>query len=178
MRTVSFTPSTATPRPALTPSSSSTPRQTPPHCHPASPGNSSPAGHCSSSRPGLQFRPSHKELSQSGVDSSGYSSSEGTYRKPMAAPCSTGRVSSNTGDPNTRYRSRIKSAFNSLSSECWSLLVFACVCVSLRCHVIISLFVFVLLADSALMLGATVCAKTHDVAALGMVFVYDHCYFL
>ncbi|CAI5681248.1 SUN domain-containing protein 1 [Oreochromis niloticus] len=135
MRTVPFTPSTATPRPALTPSSSSTPRQTPPRCHLASPGNSSPAGHCSSSTPGLHFRPSHKELSQSGVDSSGYSSSEGTYRKPMAAPCSTGRVSSNTGDPNTGYRSRIKSAFNSLS-------------------------------DSALMLGATVCAKTHDVAVL------------
>lgn len=112
MRTVPFAPSAATPRPALTPSS--TPSQTPTRCHSASPEFSPSTGHCSSSRPGLLFRPSHKELSQSGVDSSGYSSSEGTYRKPITAPCSTARVSSNSGDPNTGYRSRIKSAVSSL----------------------------------------------------------------
>lgn len=71
--------------------------------------------------------------------------------------------------PDTEAESKVPSTALAVSVE---------VCVSLRCHVIISLFVFVLLADSALMLGATVCAKTHDVAALGMVFVYDHCYFL
>lgn len=71
--------------------------------------------------------------------------------------------------PDTEAESKVPSTALAVSVE---------VCLCLRCHVIISLFVFVLLADSALMLGATVCAKTHDVAALGMVFVYDHCYFL
>ncbi|XP_040892843.1 uncharacterized protein si:dkey-92f12.2 [Toxotes jaculatrix] len=113
MRTVPYVSTTATPRPALTPSSS-TPSQRP-MGYPSVPPEKSPyAGLSSSSRPGLHLRPNHKEPPQSGVDSSGYSSSEGSYRKPVPATSSPSRASSNSGAPSPGYRSRISSAFVSL----------------------------------------------------------------
>ncbi|XP_071360239.1 uncharacterized protein sun2 [Trachinotus anak] len=109
MRTVPYVSTTATPRPALTPSSS---RSQTPTCCPLAPPEKSPyAGLYSSNRPGLHLRPNHKELSQSGVDSSGYSSSEGTYKKPIVA---TNTMSSNNEALSPGYRSRISSAFFSL----------------------------------------------------------------
>ncbi|XP_076584359.1 uncharacterized protein sun2 [Chaetodon auriga] len=89
MRTVPYVSTVATPRPALTPSS--TWSQTPPRCPSEPPEKSPPPGLSSSSRAGLHLRPNHKELSQSGLDSSGYSSSEGPHRKPTAATSSTSR---------------------------------------------------------------------------------------
>ncbi|KAG7222518.1 hypothetical protein INR49_016206 [Caranx melampygus] len=121
MRTAPYVSSTATPRPALTPSSGRS--QTPTCCHSAPPekGPYTPyTGPYGSSRPGLHLRPNHKELSQSGVDSSGYSSSEGTYRKPAAAT-SSDKMSSNNGAPSPGYGSRISSAFVSLKGV-WLLL--------------------------------------------------------
>ncbi|XP_023146921.1 uncharacterized protein sun2 [Amphiprion ocellaris] len=73
MRTVPYVPITVTPRPALTPSSAQ--GQAPTRCRPVPPEKSPYTGLSSGSR--LHLRPNHKELSQSGVDSSGYSSSEG-----------------------------------------------------------------------------------------------------
>ncbi|GLD63897.1 SUN domain-containing protein 2 isoform X1 [Lates japonicus] len=108
MRTVPYVSTTATPRPALTPSARS---QTPTRCPLVPPEKSPYAGLCSSSRPGLHLRPNHKELSQSAVDSSGYSSSEGTYRKPIVAPSSTRRMSSSSGAPSSGYRGKISRAF-------------------------------------------------------------------
>ncbi|XP_040002748.1 SUN domain-containing protein 1 isoform X2 [Xiphias gladius] len=109
MRTVHYVSTTATPRPALTPSST---RSQTPTCLPSVPPEKSPyAGLCSSSRPGLHLRPNHKELSQSALDSSGYSSSEGIYRKPMVAASSSSRMSSNSGALSSGYRSRISGAF-------------------------------------------------------------------
>ncbi|KAM9363768.1 uncharacterized protein sun2 [Symphorus nematophorus] len=102
MRTVPYVPAVATPRPALVPSSRSQTPTVPPERSPH-------AGLCS--RPGLHHRPNHKELSQSGVDSSGYSSSEGPQKKPTAV---TGRICSNSGAPSAGYGSRISSAFFSL----------------------------------------------------------------
>ncbi|XP_074486954.1 uncharacterized protein LOC141765034 isoform X1 [Sebastes fasciatus] len=102
MRTVPYVSTTVTPRAPLTPSS--TRSQTPPRCPSVPPPERGYAGLCSSSRPGLYLRPNHKELSQSGVDSSGYSSSEGPHRKPTS-------TSSNSGAPSTGYRDRISSAF-------------------------------------------------------------------
>ncbi|XP_042254297.1 uncharacterized protein LOC121887527 isoform X2 [Thunnus maccoyii] len=125
MRTVPYVATTATPRPALTPSSplspsspscpSSTRGQTPTRCPSVPPEKNSCPGLCSSSRlGGLHLRPNHKELNQSSIDSSGYSSSEGTYRKP-AAPISTpSKISSNGVAPNNGYKSRISSAFFNL----------------------------------------------------------------
>lgn len=125
MRTVPYVATTATPRPALTPSSplspsspscpSSTRGQTPTRCPSVPPEKNSCPGLCSSSRlGGLHLRPNHKELNQSSIDSSGYSSSEGTYRKP-AAPISTpSKISSNSVAPNNGYKSRISSAFFNL----------------------------------------------------------------
>ncbi|XP_035464403.2 nuclear migration and anchoring protein unc-84-like [Scophthalmus maximus] len=64
-------------------------------CGPSVPPEKSPyPGHYSPSMPGLHLRPNHKELSQSGVGSSGYSSSEGLSDAPSSG-----------------YRSRISSAF-------------------------------------------------------------------
>ncbi|XP_070783098.1 SUN domain-containing protein 2 [Enoplosus armatus] len=113
MRTVPYTSTMATPRPALTPSSAR--NQTPTRCPTVPPEKSPYAALCSSSRPGLHLRPNHKELSQS-VDSSGYSSSEGTHMKPTAATTTsyTSRSHSDSGAPTTGYRSRINSAFFSL----------------------------------------------------------------
>lgn len=118
-RTVSYVPTVATPRPALTPSRG----QTPTLC-PSVPSEKSPLGGlCSSGKPGLHVTPNHKELSQSGVDSSGYSSSEGTLRKPKAATTSgTNKIHGNSG-----YRSRISSAFLSLMGE-YRVFESKCVC--------------------------------------------------
>ncbi|XP_041838940.1 SUN domain-containing protein 2 [Melanotaenia boesemani] len=110
MRTIPYVPTVATPRPALSTSSSRS--QTPTQC-PSVSSERSP-GICSSSMTGLHCRPNHKELSQSGIDSSGYSSSEGTYRRPMPDASSTCKVSTKSGAPTTGYRSRVSSAFNSL----------------------------------------------------------------
>ncbi|XP_019958172.2 uncharacterized protein sun2 [Paralichthys olivaceus] len=109
MRTEPFVFTTATPRPALTPSSSGS--QTPTRCPSVPPERSLYAGHYSSTRPGLHLRPNHKEPTQSGVDSSGYSSSEGIYKRPFIAPSSS---DSTSGAPGSGYRSRISSAFFSL----------------------------------------------------------------
>lgn len=129
MRTVPYS-TTATPRPALIPSSSRS--QTPSHCCAAPPEKSTHAGLHSSSSPGLHLRPDHKTLSQSGVDSSGYSSSEGTYRKPTATTTSTSRPSTNNGAPSTGYKSRISSAILSLMGEyCSVCCVCYCLCVCL-----------------------------------------------
>ncbi|KAM7394632.1 hypothetical protein PAMP_021420 [Pampus punctatissimus] len=112
MKTVPYVSTMATPRPALTPSSS---RSQTPTCGPSVPPEKSPnAGLSSSSRPGLHLRPNHKELSN--IDSSGYSSSEGTYRKPLApagASVAT-KISSNSEAPSHGYKSRINSAFFNL----------------------------------------------------------------
>ncbi|XP_073329841.1 uncharacterized protein sun2 isoform X2 [Pagrus major] len=110
MRTVPYLPTVATPRPALTPSSSRS--QTPTPFPSGPPEKCAVGGPCSSSRPGLHHRPNHKELTQSSVDSSGYSSSEGPQRKPAAA--SAGRIHGNSVAPSAGYRSRVSSAFLSL----------------------------------------------------------------
>ncbi|XP_078131052.1 uncharacterized protein LOC144533503 isoform X3 [Sander vitreus] len=114
MRTVPNISTTPTPRPPLTPSS--TRSQTPPCCPSVPPEKSPYAGLCSSSRPGLHLRPNHKELGQSAVDSSGYSSSEGPHRKPTASS-STSRISSNSGAPSIGYMSRVSSAFFGLMAN-------------------------------------------------------------
>ncbi|KAG7485701.1 hypothetical protein JOB18_016019 [Solea senegalensis] len=108
MRTATFT--TATPRPALAPSRSRS--QTPTSCPTVPPSEkSSYTGHCVSNRPGLHLRPNPKELGQSGVDSSGYSSSEGTDRKPVSATSSTGGSSIPSDAPSSEYMNRINTAF-------------------------------------------------------------------
>ncbi|XP_030289296.1 SUN domain-containing protein 1 isoform X2 [Sparus aurata] len=113
MRTVPYLPPVATPRPALTPSSS---RSQTPTLSPSVPPEKCPvAGPCSSSRPGLHHRPNHKELTQSSVDSSGYSSCEGPQRKPTAV--STDRIHGNSVAPGAGYRSRMSSAFSSLMAN-------------------------------------------------------------
>uniref|UniRef100_A0A8D0D363 SUN domain-containing protein 1-like n=1 Tax=Sander lucioperca TaxID=283035 RepID=A0A8D0D363_SANLU len=114
MRAVPNISTTPTPRPPLTPSS--TRSQTPPCCPSVPPEKSPYAGLCSSSRPGLHLRPNHKELGQSAVDSSGYSSSEGPHRKPTASS-STSRISSNSGAPSIGYMSRVSSAFFGLMAN-------------------------------------------------------------
>uniref|UniRef100_A0A3Q3F712 Sad1 and UNC84 domain containing 2 n=1 Tax=Labrus bergylta TaxID=56723 RepID=A0A3Q3F712_9LABR len=104
MRTIPYV--TATPRPALTPSSARS--QTPTRCPSVPPETRFyTAGLHSPSIQGLHLRPNPKELSQSSVDSSGYSSSEGNHRKPTAF---TSRIQSNSGAPSAGYRSRISSA--------------------------------------------------------------------
>uniref|UniRef100_A0A1A8KI38 Sad1 and UNC84 domain containing 5 n=1 Tax=Nothobranchius kuhntae TaxID=321403 RepID=A0A1A8KI38_NOTKU len=110
MRTVPYSPSVVTPRPALTPSCSR--GQTPTRCSSVTPARSPSAGLCSSNTPALHCRADHKEKSQSGVDSSGYSSSEGAYRKPLPV---SNRIGS--GAPSVSYRSRVSSAFNRLTDS-------------------------------------------------------------
>ncbi|XP_036966403.1 uncharacterized protein si:dkey-92f12.2 [Acanthopagrus latus] len=113
MRTVPYLPTVATPRPALTPSSS---RSQTPTLGPSVPPEKCPvAGPCSSSRSVLHHRPNYKEPTQSSVDSSGYSSSEGPQRKPTAA--STDRIHGNSVAPGAGYRSRMSSAFSSLMNS-------------------------------------------------------------
>ncbi|XP_061587457.1 uncharacterized protein LOC133452250 [Cololabis saira] len=114
MRTVPYVPTIATPRPALT-SSSSSRSQTPTQCHPVAPESSPNAALCPSSVPGLHCRPQHKEQSLSGVDSSGYSSSEGTYKMSLPATGSSStKVSCKSWASSPGYGSRISSAFHTL----------------------------------------------------------------
>ncbi|XP_075939056.1 uncharacterized protein sun2 isoform X2 [Anarhichas minor] len=113
MRTVSYISTTATPRPPLT--TSSTRGQIPPTlCPSVPPEKSLYAGLRGSGWPGLHLRPdNHKELlSQSGVDSSGYSSSEGPHRKPAAATSSR-----NSRAPSAGYWDRISCSFFSLTDS-------------------------------------------------------------
>ncbi|XP_026159593.1 uncharacterized protein sun2 isoform X2 [Mastacembelus armatus] len=115
MRTVPHVSTIATPRPALIPSAT---RSQTPTCCPSAPSEKSPnSGLCSSSAAGLHLRPNHKELSHSGVDSSGYSSSEGTYRKPTVTTSGMSKMSSNSKAPSSGYRRRISSAFYSLMAN-------------------------------------------------------------
>ncbi|XP_008298893.1 uncharacterized protein sun2 isoform X2 [Stegastes partitus] len=115
MRTAPYVPTTVTPRPALTPSSARA--QTPTRCPSVPPEKSAYTGLFCSGGSGLHLRPNHKELSQSGVDSSGYSSSEGTYRKAVPATSNTSTVSRDSGAPSTGYRDRISSALDSLTDS-------------------------------------------------------------
>ncbi|XP_074521601.1 uncharacterized protein sun2 isoform X1 [Halichoeres trimaculatus] len=108
MRSVTYISTMATPRPALTPSSSRS--QTPSRCPSGPTETSSYSQFCSSSRPGLHLRPNLKELNQSSVDSSGYSSSEGTHRRPSVTSISTSRIHSTSAG----CKSRISSAFYGL----------------------------------------------------------------
>lgn len=107
-KTASFVSCMATPRPALTPSSSRS--QTPTRCPSVPPEKTPLTGLCSSSRPGLPLRPSYKEPSHSGLDSSGYSSSEGTHRRPTTAAPAADKSRVHSGAPRAGYRSRISSA--------------------------------------------------------------------
>lgn len=162
MRTVPYLPPVATPRPALTPSSS---RSQTPTLSPSVPPEKCPvAGPCSSSRPGLHHRPNHKELTQSSVDSSGYSSSEGPQRKPTAV--STDRIHGNSVAPGAGYRSRVSSAFSSLMGG-YEVCVFlrVCVCVSLHASVMISL-IHLFCADSLSLKAAAAQSK------IGMLLMY------
>nr|XP_046229049.1 uncharacterized protein sun2 [Scatophagus argus]XP_046229058.1 uncharacterized protein sun2 [Scatophagus argus] len=107
MRTTAYVP---TPRPALTPSSARS--QTPPRCPLVPPERSPRPELCSSGIPGSHLRPSREQLSPSGVDSSGYSSSEGPHRKPIS--CGTSRICGPSGAPSVGYRGRISRALYSL----------------------------------------------------------------
>ncbi|XP_074521604.1 uncharacterized protein sun2 isoform X3 [Halichoeres trimaculatus] len=111
MRSVTYISTMATPRPALTPSSSRS--QTPSRCPSGPTETSSYSQFCSSSRPGLHLRPNLKELNQSSVDSSGYSSSEGTHRRPSVTSISTSRIHSTSAG----CKSRISSAFYGLMAN-------------------------------------------------------------
>lgn len=123
MRTVACVSNVATPRPALTPLST--------RCPSVPPEKSPHAGLCSSRSPGLHLRPSHKELSQSGVESSGYSSSEGPHRQPAAAPSgSTSRAQGSSGAPSAGYGGRVSSALFTLMGGC-GVRVCLCVCACL-----------------------------------------------
>ncbi|XP_029014369.1 uncharacterized protein sun2 [Betta splendens] len=105
---------TATPRPALTPSltPSSSRSQTPTRCCSVPPERSPYAGLYSS------IRPEPKQPSHSGVDSSGYSSSEGPYRRPTA-PSSSSSTSPSTNPEasSAGYRSRISSSLSRLTDS-------------------------------------------------------------
>ncbi|XP_062291806.1 uncharacterized protein LOC133996235 isoform X1 [Scomber scombrus] len=115
-RTVSYVSPVVTPRPAVTPSSSSR-SQTPTHCPSVPPEKSYYAGLCSSSRPGLHLRPNHKELNQNSIDSSGYSSSEGNYKNPTTPTSTASKISSNSAAPSNGYKTRIRSAFFNLTDS-------------------------------------------------------------
>lgn len=125
MRTVPYVPTIATPRPALTTSSSRS--QTPTRCLSVAPEKSLDAGPCPSSMSGLQHRLHHREQSHSGVDSSGYSSSEGIHRRPLPATSSTSKPSSKSGSYSPGYRSRINSAICTLIGEYWHLYLHECI---------------------------------------------------
>uniref|UniRef100_A0A672FWP6 SUN domain-containing protein n=1 Tax=Salarias fasciatus TaxID=181472 RepID=A0A672FWP6_SALFA len=103
MRTVSYVTSAPTPRPALTPLGSRS--QTPARGPSTPPERSYHTRHCSSGAPG------RTEPGQSGVDSSGYSSSEGAGRKPCPV---TGKLGGASRGPCVGLRSRISSAFSRL----------------------------------------------------------------
>ncbi|MEQ2309856.1 hypothetical protein AMECASPLE_002783 [Ameca splendens] len=113
MRTAPSIPAVTTPRPALTPSSTHCHMSTP--CHSRTPERKPYPGPGSSSLLALHHRPKDKEPGQSGVDSSGYSSSEGPYRKPLPATSTPRATSSSSGGaPSPGYKSRISDAFYKL----------------------------------------------------------------
>lgn len=124
IKTVPYAPPALTPRPALTPSS--THCHTSMQCHSKLPERIPLSSPCSSSLPTLNHRAKAKEPSQSGVDSSGYSSSEGPYRKPLPATSTpkTTSSSSSSGATGPEYKRRIRDAFNNLMGEDY----FLCVC--------------------------------------------------
>ncbi|KAK1886707.1 SUN domain containing protein 1 [Dissostichus eleginoides] len=106
MRTLPFLPSsTVTPRPPLTPSPSRTPLRYPS----LPPERSLYSGLGCSIRPGLTSGAELKERTQSGVESSGYSSSEGPLL--WKTPSNTRNTSKG---PNAGYWGRIRGAFYSL----------------------------------------------------------------
>ncbi|XP_038160751.1 uncharacterized protein LOC119796320 isoform X2 [Cyprinodon tularosa] len=105
IRTVPDPPAAPTHRPALTPSSTNCHMR----CHSKTPEKSSHAGPHSSGLLGLH---KHKEPGQSGVDSSGYSSSEGQYGKPLPVTSTPRRTSSSSGAAlGLGFKSRISDAF-------------------------------------------------------------------
>ncbi|KAM4594875.1 uncharacterized protein V3H82_002476 [Fundulus diaphanus] len=107
MRTVPYVPAAPTPRPALTPSS--TPCHASVRRHSRTPEKSPHSGPCGA---GLPASHKDKEPSQSAVDSSGYSSSEGHYRKPLPATSTPRTTSSGSGGaPSPGYKSKINDAF-------------------------------------------------------------------
>lgn len=162
MRTVPYSPTIATPRPALAPSSSRC--QTPTRCSSATPEPSPHAVLFSSSVPAPHCRANSKELGQSGVDSSGYSSSEGTYRKPLPVTGKTSCTSSRSGTPSPAYRSRIRSAFYSLMGERFFLILCLSLCYE---RIIICLF----WADSASVMAVVVHSKMLHLRDSGMLSV-------
>lgn len=128
LRSVTFAPTAPTPRPALTPSSPQ--NHTSKQCHSMTPERSPSPGHCDAGLPPLQHGSKNKEQSQSGADSSGYSSAEGPYRKPSPATSTTRTPPGSSGAaPSPGYRSRINDAFSNLMSENY-FVFYMCVCVS------------------------------------------------
>ncbi|XP_023190191.1 uncharacterized protein LOC102231624 [Xiphophorus maculatus] len=116
LRSVTFAPTAPTPRPALTPSSPQ--NHTSKQCHSMTPERSPSPGHCDAGLPPLQHESKSKEQSQSGADSSGYSSAEGPYRKPSPATSTTRTPPSSSGAaPSPGYRSRINDAFSNLMNS-------------------------------------------------------------
>ncbi|RVE75873.1 hypothetical protein OJAV_G00003120 [Oryzias javanicus] len=111
-RTIPYSPAAVTPRPALTASS---PRsQTPTKCSSVTPVTNAKAGLCIPEKTGLSHRLHLKGPCQSGVDSSGYSSSEGTYLRPLPASTSSSCTDhSKVQNPNAGYIDRVSSAFSS-----------------------------------------------------------------
>ncbi|KAM4750585.1 uncharacterized protein sun2 [Anableps anableps] len=113
LRTVPYAPAVPTPRPALTPSFTKNHTSTP--CHSRTPERGALAGPCISGLAALHHRPKNKEPSQSGVDSSGYSSSEGPCSKPLPATSTPRRTSSSSGGaPCPGLKSRISDVFSNL----------------------------------------------------------------
>lgn len=117
IRPAPYAPPALTPRPALTPSSTHCHTST--HCHSKTPERIPLSSPCGSSLPTLNHRAKTKEPSQSGVDSSGYSSSEGPYRKPLPATStpkttSSSSSSSSSGAASPGYKRRIRDAFYNL----------------------------------------------------------------
>lgn len=119
MRTVPYAPSAATPRPALT--GSSPPSQTPTKRSSVTPEKNTKAGLSISEKTGVYHRPHLKGPSQSGADSSGYSSSEGTYLRPLPATnsSSSSTDSSKVQTPNAGYIDQVRSAFWTLIGKSW-----------------------------------------------------------
>lgn len=90
-------------------------------------------------RPGIHHQPNLKELRQSTMDSSGYSSSEDPNRKPTrSAANSAGRTG---GSSIAGYRHRINSAFFSLMGPCK---VLVCFHVCVHGYLLTTLFFYIL----------------------------------
>lgn len=100
-------------RPALTPFSNRS--QTLTRFLSVPPEERSLSGSRTSSRPGIHLSIHNKELIQSSMDSSGYSSSEGPNRNLIASASSSNSTVSDSGQVSTAsYRNRISSAFITL----------------------------------------------------------------